>query len=309
MKWKKLLPLIGIILFIYILVRIDVTNIFDEIVNANAFFLGISVLMVGVLMAVQTFKWFVIARKQKINVPFKEAFKINIISNFYGFITPSKMGNILRAEYLKKYSKSFSKGVSNFVIDKILDICSVFFLAIVFVFIYRNEFDFIPYNLFIIFFILLVFMLIIFLKKERSKKILKWFYRKLVPRKLKKKAKMGFESFYDNMPRKRDLVIFFILNIINWIVTYFITYNIALSLGINLHFTYFLAILPVGTIITLIPITVNGLGTREATLITLFSVFDIAPAKVVSMSLLALFITGIIPGFFGIFFSIKPERD
>ena len=103
MNWKKYLPIIGIALFIYILIRINVFDVINEIKNADLFFLFIALVFVFIAMIIQTFKWFAIAVFQDIKVPFLEAFKINLIGNFYGLVTPSKIGTVIRAEYLKKY--------------------------------------------------------------------------------------------------------------------------------------------------------------------------------------------------------------
>jgi len=246
-------------------------------------------------------KWFVIARKQKINVPFWEANRINIISSFYGSITPSKIGSIIRAEYLKKYTNNIGKGVSNFVLDKVLDLGSLFFLAIFFSLFLK---DIIGPSVMIYSTILLfaVFILtLVFYNKERARFLLGFVYRRALPDKTKKMAKGTFNSFYEDIPKKRFMLVAFLLNLVNWMTIYFATYLIGLSVGINLPFFYFLAFLPIGTIVAQIPISINGLGTREAVLISLFALFNISATKVFSMSILSLFFTMIIPSLLAIY--------
>ena len=58
----------------------------------------------------------------------------------------------------------------------------------------------------------------------------------------------------------------------------------------------------------LIPITINGLGTREATLIALFSVFGISAGTTVAFSLLSLFLLAIIPACLGGFFILIKNK-
>jgi len=305
MNWKKYLPIIGISLFIYILIKLDMSNLLSEIRQADPFFLIISIFFVPLALTTQTLKWLVIARKQKIKIPFIEAFKINLISNFYGFITPSKLGTAIRAEYLKKYTKNIGKGVSNFTLDKVLDLISIFFIAILFSMIFKDKFPFLPLNFFVIIFLIIILLTLIFIKKERSKAILKIFYNLLVPNRMKEKIKITFHSFYEDMPKKRYFILFFIINVTNWVILYLVTFLIGKSLGIDLPFVYFLAILPIGTAISLIPITINGLGTREAILITLFGMFGINAEKVFSMSILSVLVTGIIPAIIASFFILK----
>ena len=67
MNWKKILPVIGIGILIYLLFKINLANIGRELMNANLPLLLIALGMVFFVMIVQTFKWFIVAKKQKIN--------------------------------------------------------------------------------------------------------------------------------------------------------------------------------------------------------------------------------------------------
>ncbi|MEK6914132.1 MAG: lysylphosphatidylglycerol synthase transmembrane domain-containing protein [Nanoarchaeota archaeon] len=308
-KWKKYLPVIGIGLFVYILFKVNITNILIEIKNTNIYFLILAVIITFLMMITETTKWFSIARFQNIKIPFKEALKINMIDNYYGFITPSKLGAVIRAEYLKKYTEDhFGKGFFNFVIDKIMDLSSLLFIAIIFSYNFRNRLN-LPISFFIILFFLFISSTLFFIKKERGKIVLRMFYKRLIPENLRSQAKSNFESFYDHVPKKRYFILFFILNSLNWFVNYLVVYFIGLSLGINLSFIYYVSIMPLATLVSLIPISVAGLGTREASLISLFGLFDIASAKVFSMSLIGLFIAGIIPAIIGARFAFKKRLE
>ena len=304
-KIRKILPWIGIAIFIILLFRLNISSIINEIKNSNLFFLLVAVLFMLITLFTQTFKWFVIARVQRIEVPYLKAFVINLISDFYGFITPSRIGNIIRADYLKEYNKNkLGGGVSNYILDKILDICSLVFLAMIFSFIFRN---WISINYFYYAVVLMGFLiagLVIIRDEKKMRFFFGIFYRKLVPEKIKSKIKGGVSSFYENMPKKRYFILFFVVNLLNWVVIYLPTYFIGLSLGINLPFIYYLAILPVATLVAQIPITISGLGTREATMIGLFGIFGIEATKVFSMSIIGIFI-GLIPLLIGSFLIFK----
>ena len=63
------------------------------------------------------------------------------------------------------------------------------------------------------------------MKKERSKKILSIFYKNFIPTRFKFRLKMTFDSFYDNVPKYSDLILFFFANLISWIIFYFITFQ------------------------------------------------------------------------------------
>jgi len=307
MNWKKYLPFIGILIFIYILLKLDISQIIKEISNAKLIFLLIALFFVFLYFITETLKWFIIARIQKINIPFIQAFKINLMGTLYSFITPSKIGGSIRAEYLRKYNnQKIGKGLSNYVLDKVLDLCSLVFLAIIFSFVFKKL---IPINFFYISILTLIILagcLIYFRDEKRSKKILKIIiYKKLIPKKIKSKAKESFYYFYKDMPKKRYFILFFFINLINWFVLYTISFFIAISLEIYLPFFYFLAILPIATLAGQIPITISGLGTREAVLISLFGLFGISATKVFSMSMIGFFVLGVLHSLIGSILAIK----
>ena len=306
--WKNFLPVIGILLFFYILFKINLVNVLEEIKKANIYFLLIALILLIIMLVIQTFKWHIIAVFQDIKVPFKESFKINLISNFYGLITPSKLGTIIRAEYLKKYTKNknIGKGLFNFTIDKILDSTSLIFIAILFSFVFKNKLN-LPIGFFTGLFFVFVLLTLFFIKKERSKIVLRFFYRKFINKKIKDKTKTTFDSFYENIPKKRYFILFFLLNLVSWIFIYLIYYFIGLSLGIKINFLYYMAILPLGTLVSMIPISVGGLGTREAALISLFALFDVNGVKVFSMSVIDYFIVGILPSLTALFLVWKEK--
>jgi len=310
MKWsqiKKYLPVIGILLFVYLLIKLDASQIWKQLISAEPSLLVLSVVLAGIYIFVQPLKWHFIALKQNIHIPYIESFKIGMISNFYGLVTPSRLGEVIRASYIKKYSGSTVKGVGNFILEKIFDLISIFFLAIIFVIIFRERFEAISLWYLIILFLIIVLGMFIFINKKAGGLLAKAFYR-FLPEKMIEKAGNAFDDFYKNMPGKGALFMIFLVNLFIWIFLYFVIYIIGLSLGIEIGFAYYLAIMPISTLISQIPITISGLGTREASMIGLFGLFGISAVKVFSMSLLNFFITGILPTLLGIYYSIKLKK-
>ncbi len=313
MNWKtirKYLPIIGIALFVYLLIKLDITKIFVQIKNINFSYFSIAIIFVIIFLIFQTLKWFIIAKKQKIEIPFKEALKINLITNFYGFVTPAKLGSLIRVDYLRKYKGDTGKGLSNFFIDKILDLSSLFFLAIGFGLIFYEKTKIPLRYLYILLAIFLAIVLLsfIFYKKEHSRFFLRFIYRKFIPERMKEKTRIAFDSFYKDMPSFMFLFFVFIINLMNWVINYSIVYFVGLSLGIDIGLAPFFVILPISTLVAQIPITISGFGTRELTMISLFNLFRVEAVKVFSMSILSIIITSIIPSIIVIFFLFKKER-
>ena len=153
------------------------------------------------------------------------------------------------------------------------------------------------------------FFIIIFSDEKRSRALLRIFYVRFIPKRIKDKMKDGFYSFYEDMPEKKYFPLFLVVDIFNWIVLYSTFYFIGISVGINISFFYFLLFMPIATFVGQIPITINGLGTREAVMISLFGLLGISATKIFSMSIINLIINGIVPAMIGFILIITQSEN
>lgn len=113
-----------------------------------------------------------------------------------------------------------------------------------------------------------------------------------------------FDAFYRDMPALKSLVIPLLLGLFSYVLYFIQIYIIALSFSVDIPFAVFILIYPVASLIGLIPITVSGLGTREAALIHIFSIYGIPSNITVAISLSGYVITMLIPSITGGILSI-----
>src|SRR3989344_1969715 len=286
---KKLLPFLGIALFIYVLYRIGIENLYNSFKSANPYYLLIAIAITFIYTLLQTWKWDLILKRQNININFSELVIMQVKSIFYGVITPGRFGGFIKSYYLKeKINADFGKSISSVLIDRILDTLSVFILAFIGGLFLTNKLLDLSYVLSFGFIFVIAISYIIF-NRRITKRLLGFFYNRFMPEKFKQNVKESFYSFYENLPKKTSLIIPFLANFLSWICTYTIAYAVALSLDIKISFFVLITMYSITTVISIIPITVSGLGTREASLI----------------ALLAFFIAGILPGLIGLIFILK----
>jgi uncharacterized protein (TIRG00374 family) len=112
------------------------------------------------------------------------------------------------------------------------------------------------------------------------------------------------QQFYEDMPQFRDIMFPFLLSIGGWLLRFSLFYFVAQLFSISLFLPLFIAILVVADIVALIPISIYGLGTREATLLGLFSLFNIPAENVISFSLFIFIVSWMIPSFIGLILAI-----
>jgi hypothetical protein len=224
-------------------------------------------------------------------------FKVHLIGIFYAAITPGCVGTLARIGYINEESgEKIGKCFSNVLIDGIVDLIGLSILAIC------GSIILIKYSpiLLLVTSILLIFILssfLFFMKEEKGKKL----YRVIkifIPNKFENMADESFQSFYEQLPAAKELALPLLIAIFDWILVYSQAYIIAHSLSINVPYFYFITIYPIATIVGYLPITIGGLGTREATLVSLFSTW-VTPEKVVVLSISAYIFSTLIPMIMG----------
>ena len=96
MQLKKILPITGIIILIFILTTLDFEEIFTIFSGINPWHSFICFFAIVPLILIANIEWQILLRKQKIHVSFWYSIKNFFIGYFYGFITPGGIGAYTR---------------------------------------------------------------------------------------------------------------------------------------------------------------------------------------------------------------------
>lgn len=308
-KLKNLLPFIGIAIFFYLIVKIGPNKIVWSFSQIKFGYLFLAILMLIGVIFLLTYKWKLILKTQKFRLKFLYLLKLNLIGLFYGFITPARSGSIIRATYLEEKTKRplVECGLS-IVIERLMDLLVIFIFAVIGALLLAGYLPGLLSKIAIAFIVLLI-LIVFFISKKRSEFILKFIHTHLIPARFKDQAKDSFHAFYDSFPKLKKLIIPLILTVFIWIIDYSLVYLIARAFLIReIPYFHFITIFAIATVIGLIPITISGLGTREAALITMYGVFAVRPEKILAMSIVALIIGAVIPAIIGFVISIRESK-
>ena len=307
MKIKNILPIVGILILVYLLIKIGVGNILSSISDFNFWYSPLVILCICLPLVIGPYKWGLLLRAQKIKIDFYSLFKLNLASIFYSSITPGRVGSFIKIYYFKNHAKKkLGECASSIMIDRFLDLFTVVLFAVFGAIVLVHYFSGVLIPFIILLFAILVGF-IFFFNKQRSEWVLKYVYRFLVPKKLKEIARDSFHSFYKNLPRKRDLILPFLVSIVHWFAIYSASYFVFLALGMKINYFIYIFLFSVASLISFLPVTIAGLGTREASLVGIFGLFNISAAQIVAVSLIS-FAFGIFPVLIGWYVSIA-ERS
>ena len=306
---KKALPLIGITIFVYLIYNIGTDKILHTFLRISPFHVILAASITFPLMMLYGLQWQYLLKKQNINIGFFKTLKIFLIGYFYGSISPGFIAQHIRVVYMKKATNEPSgKLFTSSVILATVNTLTVYIMAIVGAFLIINRYPNVFYAICIMLSVIVILCLF-FIRSERGEKVFHFIIKLFIPKKTKHYFRGFVSTIYDDFPSGKDFVFPLILGILILIVMYTQIYILSLSLGVDIPFSLFIFLYPIATAVALLPITSAGLGTREATLIFLFSMFGVAPEVAVTLSLVGYLITGILPGFYGFLLSLTEAAD
>ncbi len=305
---KKILPFIGIIIFIIILYFVGIENVYSTFFKMSPLLLAIILGLSIPVMLLNNYIWQLILRKQKIKISFFKSLKIQLIGRFYSIVTPARLGIYAKILYLKEeVNEPTGKLFVNLLIQMAIDGVAYYLFLVVAAIMYASE-HFEIFLFVIIYVTLMISIYIYFIKKERGEKVVNFLIKIFIPKKFKKYFLKFSLSFYDDFPKIKHLIFPFSLSLIIQLMEYTQIYLIAIALGINVPFPLFIVLYTIAAIIASIPSFAGGLGTKEAALILLFAPFGIEAYKLVAFSISNYILFGLLIGFIGFILALIDAR-
>lgn len=303
MRIRKFLAIIGVVLFVYILSTLNFSKMEYIFTSIDIIYLIPCLFMVIPVAFLSNYQWQVLLKHHNMHIDFFKSLKNMFIGYFYGFITPGGIGGYTRIIYLHDQTKiPLKKCVSNIVLHNTVDYISLLFIGFIGGLLLTARFPqlytFEILILFMIFF-LIVLVYIFIVKKETLQQLFNIILRSSFFNPYRDRLGGTIEEFYEDMPFWYDLSFPFVLSIVGWGLRFFEFFLIAHLFFISVPLIYFIAIFSVADVVASIPITIYGLGTRELTLISLFSLFGVPEENIIGLSLFLFVVAWILPSLFG----------
>jgi len=287
-KVKYFLQTLGPIIFIYILFQIDYQLLFEEIKLLKWPFLILATFFMIFEIAIKSLRWQCILSSLGIMISKGKCLNLHWLGIFVGTITPGRLGELIKIYFLKNKGYSAFRSFFSVILDRIIDIfVLLFFGFLIFIFFLRD----IGTYMIILSIIFLLIIILIFLLFDQRSWLNKFFgktIQKIFPVDFKNYSRFTFSKLWKGIKslEKKQVIYFLIYLSIGWLFYFSSRYFIALSLGLDLSFVNISIISILVAIVTILPISVAGLGTREAAVIYLFGLFSLTKETALLFSLL-----------------------
>jgi uncharacterized protein (TIRG00374 family) len=270
-KWVWLRAGISIAIICILLWRIDIRQLFQAFLQAKVSLWGVAFLLMVLEQGLMALAWNVLLRAKGYQIPFNSMFYIFLMGNFFGLALPSSAGS----DAVKGYAvfKQIDDGVntvSSLILFRVLGIGLLITIASICVLVFGSLFRdekivFIVLGLMFLFVLFFVFLSLRIVRNLLKKTLNYKYLRKIGDFSLRL-----YDSIIEYKKYRSALGKVLLISCGIQASRILGIYVVGLSIGITLSIQYYMIIVPVVIVITLIPVTVAGLGLREISFIYLF---------------------------------------
>ena len=297
--WLKGGISLGILALLF--TQADLPLLAQTVTDADPIWMLLGVTMILSEPAILSLTWSAILRDKGFMAPFPSVLRISLVSDFLGFIIPSSLGSdVVKAVGLSKYISDTAEGLSSLFVIRAVSYLVLFAVTLFTILIFRHR---LPQEAFIDGVALLLaagFLVGAALLPFANRllgmikaRLLGWGFDGLFARLFKLYETF---AFYQRTPK--TLLKAAAGGFLSQVNRVAYLYVIALSLRLDVDWTVFFVFVPVVTVVTMLPISMAGIGIREGGYVLLFSYAGLSVAETLGLSILgfALNLTAVLLG-------------
>jgi uncharacterized protein (TIRG00374 family) len=304
---------ITVLFFVYIFNQIDLHQFITTLRNARIDILiaGFLVLWIGHYICI--YRWRLLMRPLMQVPSINQLFGIYCIGLFFNMIFPTLIGgDVVKIYYAGKPSRKYAQSFAATFLDRDAGMFAMMIIACTAVLLYPITVPNIPVSI-IIWSVFAVFVLgNIAIFVPRIHRLLTDILRRFNLSKIATKIDMISSAFQIMGKHKVVLLWSLIISFINQLLVIAVVWITAIGLQLQVSFYYFLIFVPVITIISMIPISINGMGLREYSFKSLFGAIHVLPASCIALGLVSsivLILTALPGGIVYIFFKNRVDMQ
>jgi uncharacterized protein (TIRG00374 family) len=275
------------------MVRGEITQGFSHLSRVNINPIAVAVVLNFLSLGIVALRLNVILAIQRIHLPFWRNYYLWVISLFFNLFLPSAVGgDIVKAYYIYKDSGKKMASITSVLMDRffgLMGAISLGFLAFLFA---KEHIDDPRIGGLLFWLAGIVIVGVLLVMSRRFAKPAKALILALSPKPLTDRVHKLFDALELYRNRRGDFFLSYGYSLMAQGIFIVLIYYLARSLSINLPLSLFFLLIPMVTLVSMVP-SVGGLGVREAAIVYLFRHY-IPTDQAVALSLICgLFIYGI----------------
>ncbi|NWJ47728.1 MAG: flippase-like domain-containing protein [Chloroflexi bacterium] len=309
--WRWVVRIGGTALLVFFLTRLnlDPLKIWDDLRQANLWLVVLSILLVFPFIALKAWRWNLILKDLSIKLGFKTAFRLYAVGLSAGSFTPGQAGDAIKAFYLRDMGYPLGRGLVSVVLDRLFDVAVLILLAASGLLFLGADFAGELPVLVLLLGGTLAGLVALSLPAMRTR-LLNIALRLLLARKASSNRTLQREEAEaEEKLRPVNFAPVFGATLLASALALFRIWLLALALGMNLNPLQVVAVSSLATVVSLIPVSVAGIGARDVALVAILDKLGYLHEKAISLSsfILLLNLVNLVAGY--VIWKFQNEED
>jgi uncharacterized protein (TIRG00374 family) len=270
---KKFSPLALTVLLLYLVIRkVGFTELWETLSQANLFWVFVSLCHAPILIFTGVVKWKILLKSQDIDVPIWRLYALYLVGRFFNNFLPSNVGgDVIRGYELGNYTKDGAAAMASVFMERFTGFVVLMGLAVLSFLANLNLRGDVRLTLVMalaVIGLLSVFWLI--LDARPLALVTKWIKIPLVQKSIPKLQKFH-TSLNAYRKHRRALALAFLWSLVFMVLAITNVYSSAMAFYRPIPLSQIAVIVPVILLVSMVPLTFNGLGIQEWAYVLLFS--------------------------------------
>jgi glycosyltransferase 2 family protein len=283
MSTRGWLRLVGVVLLVALVLifKIDLGKTAALVAHADLFLVALAVIFFVPFLAAKALRWQVILRDLNIPISFGVAVKLYALGLGAGMVTPGQVGDAVKVAYLR--DRGLGRALLSVLLDRLWDVLVLLLLAGsgAFLFWQQLEGEWLAIGLLAVGSVVL---LGITASPRAQQALLRLVARLRAPGR-------GEDHYEPVQLRPSQILRQLAFTLVATAVVYFRLYLLTSALNVHLDLIPFVAAMSLATIAALLPISISGLGARDAVLLLIAGSIGITREQALGVSALILFLS------------------
>jgi uncharacterized membrane protein YbhN (UPF0104 family) len=278
--WLRLLGVVLLVALVFIF-KIDLGKTAALIAHADLPLVALAVLCFVPFLAAKALRWQVILRDLNIPISFGEAVKLYALGLGAGMLTPGQVGDAVKVAYLRE--RGLGRALLSVLLDRLWDVLVLLLLAGsgAFLFWQQLEGEWVAIALLTAGMVALLAVT----ASPRAQHALLGLVTRL------RRPGAGGVAYEPVQLRPAQILRQFAFTLVATAVVYFRYYLLTSALNVHLGLVPFVAAMSLATVAALLPISISGLGARDAALLLIAGSIGISREQALGVSALILFLS------------------
>jgi uncharacterized protein (TIRG00374 family) len=288
---KKVLPLllkilISLSLLAYLIYLSETEQLLEKLKMLSVGFILTAWIYYALCQLLSAYRWQLFLSAKEIHVPLHRLFGFYMVGMFLNNFIPGAVGgDVVKAYDLYRSTRQAELAVTSVFLERFTGLIGLGIIAIAAVFIgfqsVRSPLIWICVAASTIFLVAVIACL----WHDRLSRWCVGLLTRFMPTRLVEKVEKLHQALHSYKYHRKTLAVTILLSVILQLLFAFYYALTATALNIEIDVYYFILFLPIVTLVTMLPLSLGGLGIREAALVVLFAEVGISSAEVLAVSL------------------------